>query len=367
LFVIGSVAKSTRVLPPLVVVARIVLLLVAAALAISGFALAWGGDHAAHAGADYVCPMHPEVTSATPAECPICRMELEQVTSARVASAVPAATAAAVHPPGTYVCPMHPEITARAPGRCPTCRMALEPAPAGSASAVTPSTNGANVDTVGHEAPYAIAAAHVEKPPDLIGRPVRRAMVGEATAPAWIEPEREAEGAGGPSGEVVIALLYNDDVPGLTKDTIGTFFLTTAPTEKLAARFTGAPPVARDESMSKVRFRLETKRQEGMPASAGGAVSEERGWLMLSSLRHERLTVPVSALLYSSGGPYVLVVSADSRTFQKRPVVSGRIEDGFAAVLSGLSAEERIIVGNTFALDAERRLQQRGETGEVKP
>jgi Cu+-exporting ATPase len=66
-------------------------------------------------GADYTCPMHPEVHQAHPGACPQCGMALEP-------GGIPA--------PATrteYTCPMHPEIVETAPGDCPICGMALEP------------------------------------------------------------------------------------------------------------------------------------------------------------------------------------------------------------------------------------------------
>ena len=59
----------------------------------------------------YVCPMHPEVTSAEPARCPDCGMKL-----------LPTAA-----PTAGYVCPMHPEVTSAEPARCPECGMKLLP------------------------------------------------------------------------------------------------------------------------------------------------------------------------------------------------------------------------------------------------
>ncbi len=72
----------------------------------------------------YVCPMHPEVTSAEPGTCPKCGMKL-----------VPAAPATS-----SYVCPMHPEVTSAEPGTCPKCGMKLVPATE-SATATAPHTH----------------------------------------------------------------------------------------------------------------------------------------------------------------------------------------------------------------------------------
>ncbi len=63
--------------------------------------------------AKYICPMDPEVESDRPGDCPKCGMALERVITA-------AATA-------QYTCPMHPEIIQDMPGDCPICGMALEP------------------------------------------------------------------------------------------------------------------------------------------------------------------------------------------------------------------------------------------------
>jgi FtsP/CotA-like multicopper oxidase with cupredoxin domain len=60
----------------------------------------------------YVCPMHAEVVSQEPGNCPQCGMKL----LAQAAEET------------TYVCPMHPEVTSDAPDRCPQCGMKLLPA-----------------------------------------------------------------------------------------------------------------------------------------------------------------------------------------------------------------------------------------------
>src|SRR5262245_32727530 len=66
-------------------------------------------------GAEYTCPMDPEVAQTGPGACPKCGMALEPMTPATPATKT------------EYVCPMHPEIVRDAPGSCPICGMALEP------------------------------------------------------------------------------------------------------------------------------------------------------------------------------------------------------------------------------------------------
>ena len=63
----------------------------------------------------YTCPMHPEVVSDTPGDCPKCGMSLERV-------GPPVNSSKTV-----YTCPMHPEIEQDSPGDCPKCGMPLEP------------------------------------------------------------------------------------------------------------------------------------------------------------------------------------------------------------------------------------------------
>jgi len=66
-------------------------------------------------GAEYTCPMDPEVAQTGPGACPKCGMALEPVTPGFPATKT------------EYVCPMHPQIVRDKPGSCPICGMALEP------------------------------------------------------------------------------------------------------------------------------------------------------------------------------------------------------------------------------------------------
>jgi len=74
----------------------------------------------------YTCPMHPEVISDKPGDCPKCGMHLVKK------EGTPAAPAKVV-----YTCPMHPEVVSDKPGDCPKCGMHLvkKEVPAASSSA----------------------------------------------------------------------------------------------------------------------------------------------------------------------------------------------------------------------------------------
>lgn len=133
-----------------------------------------GAEAAAHKGKKYICPMHPQVTSDRPGECPICHMDLvpaPEVAEAPSSSSpspspspsapAPATPASAQKPPPSsppaapsasasapagadasrgYTCPMHPEVHTDGPGRCPFCGMALVPVSAPKAHSAPPDT-----------------------------------------------------------------------------------------------------------------------------------------------------------------------------------------------------------------------------------
>jgi hypothetical protein len=90
------------------------------------------------------------------------------------------------------------------------------------------------------------------------------------------------------------------------------------------------------------------------------------------------LVVPSSAVLYSGAGAYVLAAPPGGHTFTRRAVTVGRILDsgygaglvddryGASVVRTGVEEGERIVIEDTFFMDAERRLQAaQGNAAEV--
>jgi Cu(I)/Ag(I) efflux system membrane fusion protein len=95
-----------------------------------------GAASGAHASV-YRCPMHPQVVSSSPGECPICHMDLELVSDGGAPPSAPIPSGASTGPhsrsgspasapsSAPYTCPMHPEVRRSAAGQCPICKMDL--------------------------------------------------------------------------------------------------------------------------------------------------------------------------------------------------------------------------------------------------
>ena len=283
---VGTPDVRTRRTPALVMVARVVLLSLAALALVSAFALARDRDAVRERSSQrYVCPMHREVVSAVAGDCPICGMALERVSGAG-----------------------EPDLVAR--------------------------RGNGFVDSV-----------------------QLRTVTQLVRGPAWLGP-----------GGVVTAVLHRDDLVGLRRGEPASFFSSAAPGVGLPVRLSAGPGAPWDSSTVQVRFQAERAELAG----------PDTGWIQLAARPRQFLVVPASAVLYSGAGPYVLAAPPDGHTFTRRSVEIGRILDsghvaelagdrfGAIVVLSGLREGERIIAGDTFFVDAERRLQEaRGNPAEV--
>jgi hypothetical protein len=165
--------------------------------------------------------------------------------------------------------------------------------------------------------------------------------VQELRGPAWVKDDLTLE-----------VVLYSDQVQALAADEPGTFSPTLAPKLAVSVRRADAEVAAWDASTSRVRFRVDG---DGKGVLRPGQV----GWLELERRPREVLAVPATALLQSPEGPYVLVPAG--LRYEKRPVAIGETlpKQGYAVVLSGLHAQERVVARAAFFVDADRRLAMR--------
>lgn len=304
-----------------VIAARVLLLAAALGLAGAGLALAVRGESRAPAVAPYVCPMHPEVSMAEPGHCPICKMALEPRGSAPK--------------PGTVV----------ALERTPAPKRSLPQAPVSSRFA-------AGVTWLPETAPPALPT-QPEDPP-AIGIAKRRVFIDPVTAPAWLEaPDRLA------------ALLYRDELVGLSAGERGTFRPAGSPRVAVVVKLSDDPPAAWDGSTALVRFSVE---KPGAPPTPGLLASSpvpalgvgETGWIELADRPRELLVVPESAILRAPEGPYVLIPQA-GHGIERRRLQIGRTRKGQVSVLAGLGEGEAVVVGSAFFLDVEDRSEPGSE------
>ena len=68
------------------------------------------------------------------------------------------------------------------------------------------------------------------------------------------------------------------------------------------------------------------------------------------------LTVPVSAIL-NTGEKEIAFVMKDGGDFEPRGVKTGRRNDDYAEIVSGLRAGEKVVTSANFMIDSESRMK----------
>jgi hypothetical protein len=241
-----------------------------------------------------------------------------------------------------YICPMHPDVITAAPGECPVCRMALEPMRPGS-----PAVASSRGDMAGDANWRAVENVRRHDVVDVARMRSLLFDLREMRGPAWIEPDG-----------TVSAIFYNDQVLVLDADEMGTFTPAAEPKATVAVSRSPEASAAWDASTSRVRFVVRSAGAAKAPPA--GTV----GWIELARKQRQVLTVPVSAVLQSSTGPYVLLMT-EGFHFKKQPIEIGETLAGLGVlvVLSGLRSGDRVISRATFFLDADRRQNAQMEDG----
>jgi Heavy metal binding domain len=253
-----------------------------------------------------------------------------------------AATFAAVSDPLTgrtttrsrYICPMHPDVITTEPGQCPICRMALEPIRQGSSMAMpAPAEPTMDADW------RAVENVRRHDVVDIVRSRSLLFDLRELRAPASVESDGS-----------VSAIFYDDQIAAFSAGEVGSFSPAAEPKAAVSVQRSAATESPWDSSTSRIRFELRPAPGEHRPPP--GTV----GWLELPRKQRQVLTVPTTAVLHSSAGPYVLELT-EAYHFKKQAIEIGETFGGLgvSVVLSGLRPGERVISKAAFFLDTERR------------
>ena len=244
---------------------------------------------------------------------------------------------------------MHAQVTSQTPGDCPICRMQLEPKAHGTAAGGGAQAETSDRASDGDPAPATFSFLPERKIRTLRGARLRH-DVRDGARDARARLGRHA-------AEVGQALFYRDEIALLDPKEEGLFFPSTniedgKPAGIKVARIDEAP-MPWDDATRADPF---SHHLEGAADAGSDRLGEVRHQGALgaapcarprSSDRRADLTSCWSA--------------RTSSTFTKRPIQIGSVLYEHAAVLSGLEVGERIATLNTFALDAERRFSGRNE------
>ncbi len=273
-----------------------------------------------------------------PAAGPVLIARLLLLALAAGALAVALAVSLTRAPATAYACPMHPEVVSATPARCSLCGMSLQAARGGdrpdTSPIISPNRGGA-----GDRRPYAIEAAK------------RGTFTLEVAAPAWVD----ADGA-------IAALLYRDELATLADGEEGVFVASDGLDRRVDVRHVAGTPGPWDEATVLARFEpIATASAPRARVVAAPPRPGVVGWVVLPPKPRDMLVLTYAGVVEAPDGRAVYVASSDGGSFTRRRVELGRAFHGLGAILGGLTAGERIAIGNPFFLEAEWRL--RGSAG----
>ncbi len=147
----------------------------------------------------------------------------------------------------SYVCPMHPQVTSSSPGDCPICRMALEPVTAHPAptAARAPTSR----DPAGDSGAFSLPAGAELRRFDAVARVKQYETSLEMRAPAWAD-----------STETGLALLHLDESELLEPNEEAIFYPSSRPKDGappgILVHATGEPSKRWDRATTLVRFHV---------------------------------------------------------------------------------------------------------------
>ncbi len=370
---------------------------IAAVLLIGGGWASYRRFHGVRAGAQqevYYCPMHPDYTSDRPGDCPICGMHL-----VKRAAAVPAAAPAGERKVKFYRNPMDPSVTSKVPMKD---EMGMDYVPVYDDRAAAAAVAGRGPVTISPEKQQLIGLRTGKAAWRTVARTVRAAgtVAYDPDLYRTITEYREAKAAydkikdgGWPEAAERARAVVDSSRMKLRQMGLGEDYLAEAekdpkhyenlllpedevwvyaqiyeyesasvkPGQKAAITASAYPggefpgvvrsldPIFSADTRT-LRARIEVKnpgkelRQE-MYVEAAIAVDTQPA-----------LAVPAGAVLDTGERELVFVMKGEG-TFEPREVRTGRVNDDYAEILSGLRAGETVVTSANFLVDSESRMK----------
>lgn len=172
----------------------------------------------------------------------------------------------------------------------------------------------------------------------------------------------------------MLADVFEQDLGLVQQGQVATIRIDAYPDKVFSGKVTFVYPMVKPETRT-ARVRIELPNKQGL------LKPDMYGRVEFASLhgKHKVLAVPDSAVLDSGVRRLVLVELGEGR-YEPRTVKLGIHADGYAEVLGGLKAGERVVVSANFLIDAESNLKAAlggfgqqppgstpGESGQAKP
>jgi hypothetical protein len=240
-----------------------------------------------------------------------------------------------------FACPMHTKETLDGPGECPICGMAMKPI-------AEMRVRGALRASVPHfeSAPWNWESFPNRNVPitdgkPRIGQPTKRIYVEDVRAAAWCDEQ-----------DRVFAVISEDELVGLKPGDSGVFYRFRSPKAPIPVTLSDLEPRKWDHVTFSLVLHIDRpggEHQAALDLSVG-----DMGWVELPNRSRTLLSIPEDALLMSGRERYV-VLALPNGSFLRRQVHVGTFDNGYAAVLSGLTEQDSVVVANAFFPDVERR------------